>query len=119
MLTTKEEDIASGKPIVEARPRQKSTVTLTSVSILVLERIWIDIETQRPHNHKCYGVSKAMTRLLRHDPSVPPGSDGAIHHSDIIEDTGRSSTVLRNCSLKIGYQLWQNEEERRQDFNIA
>ena len=29
MLTTKEEDIASVKPIAEARPRQKPTVTLT------------------------------------------------------------------------------------------
>ena len=46
MLTTKEEDIASGKPIAKARPRQKPTVTLTSVSIPDLERKWIDIETQ-------------------------------------------------------------------------
>ena len=27
-----------------------------------------------------------MTRLLRHDQSVPRGSDGAIQHSDIIEE---------------------------------
>ena len=39
-MRTKEEDIASGKP----------TVTLTSVSIPVLERKWIDIETQRSHD---------------------------------------------------------------------
>ena len=45
MLTKEEEDTASGKPIAEARPRQKPTVTLTSVSIPVLERKWIDIET--------------------------------------------------------------------------
>ena len=31
MLTTKEEDMASGKPSATARPRQKPTVTLTSV----------------------------------------------------------------------------------------
>ena len=61
MLTTKEEDIASRKPIAEARPRQKPSVTLTSVSILVLERIWIDIETQRSHDRKCFAVSKAVT----------------------------------------------------------
>ena len=36
VLTTEEEDAASGKPI--ARRRQKPTVTLTSVSIPVLER---------------------------------------------------------------------------------
>ena len=38
MLTKRDEDIASGKWIAEARPRQKPTVTLTSVSILVRER---------------------------------------------------------------------------------
>ena len=84
MLTKKKEVIASRKPIAKARPRQKCTVTLTSVP--VLERKWIDIETQRSQHHKCYEVSKAMTRLLRHDQSVPPGSDGAIHDSDIIEE---------------------------------
>ena len=57
-----------------------------SFSILVLEREWIDIETQRSHDHKCYELSKAITRWLRHDQSVPRGSDGAIHHSDIIDE---------------------------------
>ena len=86
MLTKKKEVIASRKPIAKARPRQKCTVTLTSVPVPVLERKWIDIETQRSQHHKCYEVSKAMTRLLRHDQSVPRGSDGAIHDSDIIEE---------------------------------
>ena len=31
-------------------------------------------------------MSKAITRLLRHDPSIPRGSDGAIHYNDIIEE---------------------------------
>ena len=78
MLTKQEEDTASGKPIAKARPRQKPTETLTSVSIPLLERKWIDIEKQRSHDHKCYEVSKAVTRLLRNDQSVPRGSDGAI-----------------------------------------
>ena len=86
MLTKKEEDLASGKPMAKARPRQKPTVTLTSVSITVLEKKWIDIETQRSHDHKCYEVSKAMTRLPRHDQSIPRGSDGAIHWNEIIEE---------------------------------
>ena len=58
MLTTKEEGIASGKPIAEARPLQKPTVSLTSVSIPVLGRKLIDIETQRSHDQKCFEVSK-------------------------------------------------------------
>ena len=45
MLTKEEVDFASGKPFAKARPRQKPTVTLTSVSIPVRERKWIDIET--------------------------------------------------------------------------
>ena len=85
MLTKKEEDIASGKTIAKARPRQKPAVTSISVSVPVLERKWIDIETQRSHDHKWYEMSKAITLLLRHDQSVPRGSDGAIHYSDIIE----------------------------------
>ena len=61
MLTKEEEDIVPVKPIAEARPRQKPTVTLTSVSIPVRERKWIDIETQRSHDQQCYEVSKAIT----------------------------------------------------------
>ena len=86
MLTNKEEDIVSVKPIAKGRPRQKPTETLTSVSIPVLERKWIDIETPRSHDQKCYEVSKAMIRLLRHDQSVPRGSDGAIQYNDIVEE---------------------------------
>ena len=47
MPTAKEGNTASGKPIAEARPRQKPALMLTSISIPVLERIRIDIETQR------------------------------------------------------------------------
>ena len=43
------------------------------------------METQRSHDQKCFEVSKA-TRLPRYDQSVPRGSDGAIHHSDIINE---------------------------------
>ena len=86
MPTAEEDDIAPKKPIAKARPRQKPTVTLTSVSIPVLERKWIDIQAQRSHDQKCYRVSTAITRLLRHDESVPRGSDGAIHNSDIIQE---------------------------------
>ena len=86
MPTTKGEDTPSGKPIAKARPRQKPTVMLTSISIPVLERKLIDIETQRSNDQKCFEVSKAITRLLRHDQSVPRGIDGAIHHNDIIEE---------------------------------
>ena len=77
------------KPIAKRRPRQKPTVTLISVSIPVLERKWMDIETQRSHDDKFYEEFEVRTRLLRHDQSVPRGSDGAIDYNDIIEDCRR------------------------------
>ena len=73
MLTKKEEDTASGETIAKATPRQKPTVTLTSVSIPVRDRRWIDVETQRS---QVFDVSKAMTRFVRHDQSVPREIDG-------------------------------------------
>ena len=106
---------ASEKTIAKARPRQKPAVTLTSVCIPVRERKRIDIETQRSPNQKCYEVSKAITRLLRHDQTVLRGIDGAIQYNDI----RRSSIVLRSGHLKIGYLFWQREEDLRKDFNIA
>ena len=71
---------------MKARPRQKPTVTLISVSIPVRERKWMDIETQRSNDQKCFDVSKAIARLLRHDQTVPRGTDGAIQYNDIIEE---------------------------------
>ena len=49
MLTKEEGDIASEKHIAKVRPRQKPTVTLTAVSIPVLEIKWEDIETEPSH----------------------------------------------------------------------
>ena len=92
-LTKEEEDRASGKPIAKARPRQKPTVTMTSVSIPVRERKWIDIETQRSHDQKCHEVSKAITRLLRHDTTVPGGIDGVIQNNDIIKGCRKKKFV--------------------------
>ena len=81
--------MASGKTIAEARPRQKPTVTLTSVSIPVNERKWIDIETQRSNDHTCFEVSKAVTRLLRHDTQVLRRPGAALHYDEIIEKCKR------------------------------
>ena len=89
MLTKEDEDTASGKPIVEARPRQKPTVTLTPVSIPVRETRWRDVETQRSNDQKCFVVSKAVTRLLRHDQTVYRDIGRAIQYNDIIEECGK------------------------------
>ena len=115
MPTAKEENTASGKPIAKARPRQKPTVTLTSISIPVLERKWVDIETQRSHDQKkplpdCYDMIKQSLEGLTEQSSTMTSSKSAGR---------RSSMVFRNGHLKIGYQFWQKEEELRTDFNIS
>ena len=73
-------------PLLKQDQERSPQFTLTSVSVPVLGRIWIDIETQRSHDHKRCRVSKATTRLLRHDQTVPRGIDGTIQLNDIIEE---------------------------------
>ena len=85
-------------------------MTLSSVSIPVRNRKWIDIETQRSHDQQRYQVSKAMTRLLRHDQTVPREIDGAVLFDEVLE-VCRKKKSLRNGQFTNGYQLWQKEEE--------
>ena len=72
--------------VAKARPHLKPALTLSSVSILVRDRKRIDIETQRSHDQKCYQVSKAITRLVRHDQTVPREMDGAVLFDDVLEE---------------------------------
>ena len=62
-----EEHRASGNFNAEARPRMKSTITLTHVAVPLRERKWVDIN-RGSYDHECYVISKTMIRLLRHDP---------------------------------------------------
>ena len=103
MLTTKEEDMASEKPIAKARPRQKPTVTLTSVSIPVLERKWIDIETQRSHDQKRYEVSKAIIRLLR---LVNQSFEEATEPHRASKQRSRMESPLAFCRSTPGKLAW-------------
>ena len=83
--TEDEEHRASGRPVAKARPRLKPAVTLSSVSVPLRERKWIDINPEKYH-HDCFWVSKAKTRLLRHDQSVPPKDDGAVLFDDVLQE---------------------------------
>ena len=110
MLTKKEDDTASGKPIAKARPRQKPTVTLTSVSIPVLERKWIDIETQRSHDHKFYEVSNSCHPLATTwsiSPSRKRRSDPLQwHHRRVQEEE------VRRCFAMVTWRLDINSGQR-------
>ena len=118
MPTAKEEDMASVKPIAKARPRQKPTVTLTSVSIPVRERQWIDIETQGSHDQKCFEVSKSHCSIATTWSNSPlrkrRSNPVQWHHRRVQEEE-----VWWCFDLKVRCQLWQKEEELRKDFNIT
>ena len=54
-----------------------------------------------------------MFRLLRHDQSVHREDDGAVRFDDILKNSRRkSSMVLCNGRLAIGYPFRQKEEDK-------
>ena len=110
MLTTKEEDVASEKPIAKARPRQKPTVTLTSVSIIVLIRKW-NGSTLKHNDHTITSVMKCQKPSPDCEDMINQSLEEAMEQSTTVTSSKsagrRSSTMLRNGYLKIGYQLWQ------------
>ena len=63
-------------------------MTLSPLSIPVRERNWIDINPER-FRQDCFTVSKAMIRLLRHDPSIAREDDGAVRFDDNMENQGK------------------------------
>ena len=110
-IVTKERRHSLRKSVAKLKLRQETTVTLTSVSIPVLERKWIDIETQRSHDHKCLDdMIKQSLEEVTEQSSTMTSSKSA----------GRKSSIdLRNNHLQIGYQLWLKQEELRTYINIA
>ena len=71
------------------------------------------------YRHDCFLVSKAMTRLLRHDQSVPREIDGAVLFDDVLEDCRKNKFDGRKGYSTNGYLFRQEEEEPRKVFNIA
>ena len=61
------------------------TLTLSPISIPLRERKWIDINPER-FRQDCFSVSKAMIRLLRHDPLFPQEDDGEVRFDEFHED---------------------------------
>ena len=112
MLTTKEEDIASVKPIAKARPRQKPTVTLTSVSIRFLKE---SVSILKHNDHTIISVVKFQRPSPDCYDMINQSLEEAMEQSTAVTSSKsarrKSSTMLRNGYLKIGYQLWQEEEE--------
>ena len=76
------ENGGTGKLVAKAEPRPNPTLTLTPVSIPGRERKWIDVDPGK-FSQGCFEVSKFMIRLLRYDPSIPRGDDGAVRFDDL------------------------------------
>ena len=85
ILLENTEQRATGRLVAKGRPRLKPTVTLTSISIPLRERKWIDSNPER-FRQDCFVVSKAMIRLLRHHSSIPREDDGAVRFDEIMEE---------------------------------
>ena len=88
-----EEHEASGKPIAEARPRMKSTISLTPVSVPLRERKWVDVNPGS-YDHECFVVSKAMIWLVR-------------PWSEYSSGNRRSNQIWRYC-----WRIQQKEKEK-------
>ena len=72
------ENGGTGKPVAKAKPRPKPTLTFYR------ERKWIDVDPGK-YSRGCFGVSKIMIRLLRHDDTVHREDDGASRFDDLEE----------------------------------
>ena len=68
------ENRGTGK-LAQAKPRPKTTLTLSLVSIPDRARKWMDVE---PGNSVKVEVSKFMIRWLRHYDTVHREDDGAV-----------------------------------------
>ena len=66
----------------------------------------------------CFDVSKAITRFLEHDQTVPGGSNAAIQYSDIIEEC-RKKTFDGAPQWTLAFFFGQKEEELTKGFNIV
>ena len=78
------ENRGAGKLVAKAKSRPKLTFTLSLVSILHRERIWIDVEPGK-FSQGCFEVSHFMIRLLRRGDTVHREECGAVRFDDLAE----------------------------------
>ena len=103
-MPKQEGEEASGRPAAKAKPFLK----LTSTSIAMKDRRWIDIEVQKSKDQSCYQMSKFISDLLRHR-EVGREEDAGVPHDRIIA----------KCKEKLSEdpRYWPNEV--KQDLKMA
>ena len=105
------EHIVTGKPVAKARPQLKLAVTLSPISIPIRERNWIDTNPER-FREDCFAVSKAMIRLLRHNPSIAREDDGAVRFDDIVEEFKTQFDGTSQWSINAWINSWQGKRTK-------
>ena len=91
-----EDQRAFGKPIAKARLRMKSTIALTPVSVPLRERKWVDVNLGS-YDHECYIMSKAMTRLLRHDQNILGKPTEQSNMTILLKNSTKEKENFRGC----------------------
>ena len=79
---------------------------------------WIDIETHNDHTIMSF-MNRQKPSLDCYDMIIQSLEEATERSTTVTSARRRSSTILRNGYLKIGCQLLQKEEERRNDLNIV
>ena len=84
----------------KAKPRSKTTFTLSLVSIPYRERKWIDVETGK-YSQCCFEVSKLIIRLFRHDDTVHRQENGAVRFDDLAEKIKAQFEATSHWSIEV------------------
>ena len=110
--TTKTEVFAfASRSKAKAKPRRPSTASSSSRTVLILGRIWIDIEPGVQFD-QAYPVAKRLNTLLRHG-ELPREEDGAIESWRVKDDLQNKFEYFQNWSDDVG------REATRTDFNLV
>ena len=105
--------------IAEARPKQTSIPAISSSTTTLPYHLreWIDVEPGK-YDKSCSDVSKKMTRLLRHDPSVLREEDGAVEFR-ILAPMFRSEFTSSPCwSIRTWLNYLQKGGSSKEEISV-
>ena len=101
----------ASRPTPKAKPRTPSTSCSSSRTVLLRERIWIDIEPGA-QSDQAYPVSKRLNTLLRHG-ELPREEDGAVEFWRLKMIFGINLSTLNIGLMMYGRESWQEAEASR------
>ena len=108
--------VVAARSKTKAKP-QPRVLVVTTATIPIHERRWIDIEPSK-QNLASYDVSKKVINLLRHNQTLHREGDGAIEFYRI---NSIFEIILHKYSIglmSVGKLVWQ-QEDQNEDISIA